>query len=186
VKARWSQLVAGLFSACAFASCSKSSGDNASASSEARASDAALANFVPPADAKDLEEHASDLFQAIAKDDPPRGESFWFPKEPFIPLKDPPDPAGYWEKLHRAYVEDIHVLHRSRASWDGAIFDHFELGTPPRWMNPGDEHNRIGYYRSLGGSIHYRVGDKEESFVVDVIITWQGRWYVTHLRRVRK
>jgi hypothetical protein len=186
VKARSSPFLAGVFSTCILAGCSKSSGEEVPASPEAHASDAPLENFVAPADAKDLQAHASDLFQAIAKDEPPLGESFWFPKEPFIPLKDPPDPGGYWEKLHRAYVEDIHALHASRASWDGATFDRFELGSPPRWMNPGDEHNRIGYYRSLGGSIHYRVGDKEESVVVDVIITWQGRWYVTHLRRVRR
>jgi hypothetical protein len=151
------------------------------------AEDAPLENNVAPlADPRDLNERANDLFQAVVKDDPAPGEPFWFPKEPFVSLKDPPNPAGYWDKLHRAYADDIHVLHESRDSWDGATFDRFELGSPPRWMNPGDEHNRIGYYRSLGGSIHYRVGQNEETLVVDVIITWQGRWFVTHLRRVRK
>ncbi len=144
-------------------------------------------NDVPPStDKADLERRAGDLFQAVVTDDPARGESFWFPREPFIPLKDPPDPAGYWTKLHNAYVADIHAIHAARPSWDGAVFDHFELGDGPRWMKPGTEHNRIGYYRSLGGSLHYRVGEVQDQFAVDAIITWQGRWYVTHLRRVRR
>jgi hypothetical protein len=165
------------------AGCSKSSGEKA----EEKTADSALENQVPPLeDESDLQQRARDLFQAIVKDDPALAEPFWFPREPFIPLKDPPNPAGYWEKLHHAYEDDIHWLHRTRESWEGATFEHFELGSPARWMNPGDEHNRIGYYRSLGGSIQYRLGEKRDSFVVDVIITWQGRWYVTHLRRVRK
>jgi hypothetical protein len=164
--------------------CSKPS---SGASENEEASDARLDNAVPPtADVADLDRRAGALFEAVMKDDPSLGEPFWFPKDPFVILKDPPDPAGYWEKLHRAYADDIHALHASRPSWDNAAYDHFELGSPARWMNPGDEHNRIGYYRSLGGSLHFREGDKVDSFVVDVIITWQGKWYVTHFRRVRR
>jgi hypothetical protein len=165
-------------------SCSKSSSQGGA---ETQESGTTADNFTPPTtDAADLERRARALFDAVVKDEPSLGEPFWFPKEPFLVLKDPPDPGGYWEKLHRAYADDIHALHASRPSWDRVDFDHFELGSPPRWMNPGDEHNRIGYYRSLGGTIHYRDGDKSDAFVVDVIITWQGKWYVTHLRRVRK
>jgi hypothetical protein len=140
----------------------------------------------PPADHRDLDQRAAALFEAVVKDDPALGESFWFPKAPFIPLKDPPDPDLYWEKLHRAYADDIHSAHGSRASWDGATFDHFEIGSSPRWMNPGDEHNRIGYYRSQGGTIVYRIGEENGALAVDTIITWQGQWFVTHMRRVRK
>jgi hypothetical protein len=171
--------------------CSKSSSDGAAPKNallaDADAGDAAVSNDVPPStDAADLDRRASALFQAVAKDDPALAEPFWFPKEPFLILKDPPDPGGYWDKLHGNYADDVHALHATRPSWEGATFDHFEIGSPPRWMNPGEEHNRIGYYRSFGSTIHFRAGDKMDSFVVDVIITWRGRWYVTHLRRVRK
>jgi hypothetical protein len=162
--------------------CGKSSADPAKAESQDGPD-----NAVPPSkDEADLQKRASQLFDAVVHDDPALAEPFWFPREPFIPLKDPPNAAAYWEKLHTAYANDIHFLHASRPTWEGATFDRFELGTPPRWMDPGDEHNRIGYYRSLRSSIHYRVGTDEESFPVEVIITWQGRWLVTHLRKPRK
>jgi hypothetical protein len=170
------------FATLAPSACSKRSGD-----ATVVEGDASISNQVPPlANLSDLNQRAGNLFEAVAKDDPSLGESFWFPKPPFLDLKDPPNPGAYWEKLHRAYENDIHAIHGLRHDWDDASFDRFELGSDPRWINPGDEHNRIGYYRSLGGRIVYRVGQQEASFVVDVIITWQGRWYVTHLRRVRK
>lgn len=169
--------------ACMLACSKSSSRGGAEAEETGTTTDNAIA---PTSDAADLDRRAKSLFEAVVKDDPSLAESFWFPKEPFLVLKDPPDPGGYWEKLHRAYADDIHALHASRPSWDEAAFDHFELGSPPRWMNPGDEHNRIGYYRSLGGTLHFRDGGKDDAFVVDVIITWQGKWYVTHLRRVRR
>ena len=141
---------------------------------------------LPPPTSDELQKRAAELFDAIKNDDPARGESFWFPKEPFIPLKDVKGADKYWDTLHRTYARDIHALHKKRKSWEGATFDGFELGSTPKWVPPGDEGNRIGYYRTFRGKLKYRIGEQAQSMEVRVIISWQGRWYITHLSKFKK
>jgi hypothetical protein len=145
-------------------------------------------NRAPPVFDDDLQRRAGALFEAVVADNPSLGEPFWFPKDPFVPLKDVDDPLGYWDFLHKAYAKDIHLEHAARASWEGATFDRFELSAPDasKWIDPGVEHNNIGYYRSLRSTVRYRVGDTVGLFPVETVITWQGRWFVTHLHKVKK
>lgn len=143
-------------------------------------------NKVNPTEGPELQDRARRLLEAIAKDDPERAEAFWFPKEPFIPLKDIKDPGKYWSQLHRTYAKDIHTLHKKRKKWDGAEFVKFEGWSHPKWVKPGDEANKIGYYRAFHGKLRYRIDGKEQEIDVHTIITWQGRWYITHLRKFKK
>jgi hypothetical protein len=142
-------------------------------------------NKVAPTAGQELQDRARGLFEAIVRDEPERAEAFWFPKEPFIPLKDVKDPGKYWNQLHRTYVNDVHVLHKKRKSWDGAEFVKFEGWAREKWVPPGDEANHIGYYRAFHGKLRYKAGGEDEEMDVHTIITWQGRWYVTHLRKIK-
>lgn len=141
---------------------------------------------LPPLESDELTQRAKKLFDAIAQDDPALGESFWFPKEPFIPLKDVKGPDKYWDNLHKTYERDIHALHRKRKSWEGATFVSFKMGSTPKWVPPGDEANKIGYYRSFRGKLTYRVDGKDVTFDVHTIISWQGEWFITHLSKFKK
>jgi hypothetical protein len=143
-------------------------------------------NKVAPTEGAELQERARGLFEAIVKDEPERAEAFWFPKEPFIPLKDVKDPGKYWTQLHRSYVNDVHTLHGKRKSWEGATLVRFEGGTGSKWVPPGKEANNIGYHRAFHGKLHYQVGGENGEIDVHTLITWQGRWYVTHLRKFKK
>jgi hypothetical protein len=143
-------------------------------------------NKVAPTEGAELAARAKGLFEAIVKDEPERAEAFWFPRAPFVPLKDVKDPGKYWDQLHRSYVRDIHALHEKRKSWDGAELTGFDGWSHPKWVAPGHEANNIGYYRAFNGKLHYRVGGADAEIEVHTIITWQGRWYVTHLRKVKK
>ncbi|MGK3986802.1 hypothetical protein WME99_27390 [Sorangium sp. So ce136] len=153
-------------------------GDAASASS--------MEKVMPALESKDLTERASALFDAIVKNEPALAEAFWFPKEPFIPLKDVKDPGKYWDNLHAAYLNDVKAMHRKRKSWEGARFVGFQVGSRPKWVPPGDEANKIGYYRSLHGKLKYELDGKPASLDVHTIISWQGRWYITHLGDFKK
>ena len=143
-------------------------------------------NKVAPTQEAELQERAKGLLDAIARDEPSLGDPFWFPREPFIPLKDVKGPDKYWAQLHRTYANDIHALHKKRASWDGVTFEGFELGSPPKWVKPGEEANKIGYYRSFRGKLRFVADGKHESLEVRTVITWQGRWYITHLSKFKK
>jgi len=141
---------------------------------------------LPPRESAELTLRAKKLLDAIVHDDPSLGESFWFPKEPFIPLKDVKGPDKYWDNLHASYARDIHALHRKRKSWEGATFVGFKMGSPPKWVAPGDEANKIGYYRSFRGKLTYRVEEKNATIEVHTIISWQGEWFITHLSKFKK
>jgi hypothetical protein len=139
----------------------------------------------PEADGPELQARARQLFDAIVKGDAALAEPFWFPKEPFDKLKDIKDPGAYWKQLHRTYERDVKTMHDKR-DWTGAAFEKFELGSKPKWVPPGDEANKIGYHRSFRGKIHYTVGAERSWIEVHTVITWQGRWMITHLCDFKK
>ena len=129
----------------------------------------------------ELHTRARQLFDAIVSGDAALAEPFWFPKEPFVPLKAVDDPGKYWEQLHKSYLRDVRALHEKRKTWEGASFVRFEIGKKPKWVAPGQEANHVGYFRSLHGQLHYTLGGTDRVIDVHTVITWQGRWYVTHL-----
>jgi hypothetical protein len=141
---------------------------------------------LPPLTSDELTERARHLFDAVVRDEAELAEDFFFPREPFLRLKDVSDPARYHAELVRMYRRDVHLLHARRRTWDGARFLSFELGSPPRWVKPGEEWNKIGYHRTFGGKLRYDLGGSVRIVDVHTIISWDGRWYVTHLSRTKR
>jgi hypothetical protein len=133
----------------------------------------------------DLTERSQHLFEAIVKNEPSRADDFFFPKGPFLPLKDVADPGRYYDQLLATYHRDIASLHAKRKDWAGATFVSFELGTPPGWVAPGKEYNKIGYFRTFHGKLRYRVAESVSEIEVTTIISWDNRWYVTHLMPIQ-
>ncbi|WP_437964821.1 hypothetical protein WMF04_34845 [Sorangium sp. So ce260] len=158
----------------------------ADADAGATATAVATNKILPALESEELTARARALFDAIAKNEPALADPFWFPKDPFIPLKDVKDPGKYWDNLHAAYANDVKAMHRKRKSWEGARFVGFEVGSRPKWVPPGDEVNKIGYYRSFHGKLKYEIDGKPASLDVHTIISWQGRWYITHLGDFKK
>jgi hypothetical protein len=136
---------------------------------------------LPPLSSDDLSGRASHLFDGIVRDDPKLADDFFFPRDPFVRLKDVADPGRYHQELVRAYHRDVHVLHARRRSWDGARFVAFELTSRPRWVKPGEEWNKIGYYRTFDAKLRYEALGKTHVLEIRTIISWDGQWYVTHL-----
>lgn len=158
----------------------------ASASSEPSGHVADPANREkPPLSSDDLTERASHLFDAISRGEPALADDFFFPLEPFVPLKDVADAARYHRQLVATYHRDVLDLHKRHASWDGASFVSFTLGTPPKWVAPGEEWNKIGYFRTFRGTLAYDLAGKRRTLPVVTIISWDGRWYVTHLAPIK-
>lgn len=135
----------------------------------------------PAATSDELVERARALFDAVVSGCVELADPFFFPREPFLPLKDVKDPGRYHKQLLAAYHHDVRELHAQRRSWDGATFSGFELGTPPKWVKPGEEWNKLGYFRTFDAKLSYVIAGKARSFAVHTIISWDGRWYVTHL-----
>ena len=54
-----------------------------------------------------------------------------------------------------------------------------------RWVEPGEEYNKIGYFRVFGSKLRYEVDGAAHAFDVKSLISWRGEWYVVHLSAVQ-
>jgi hypothetical protein len=51
-----------------------------------------------------------------------------------------------------------------------------------RWMKPGSEGNKLGYFRVLRSELRYTDAEsKEHSLEITSLISWRGEWYVVHV-----
>lgn len=158
----------------------------APAKRDAGAAVALPAAATPPRPASEaVQEPASRLFQAIVRDDPTLAEDFFFPRDAFVQLKAMQRPERYHARLFERFVADIHALHRQTPDLPRAAFVKLELGTRGGWVRPGEEGNKLPYWAARHAWLHYRIGAQLRRLEVRVLITWQDRWYVIHLREFR-
>ena len=124
------------------------------------------------------------LWEAIVADDPSAAMTFFFPLGAYEQVKDVSNPAADWrQRLVAAYRRDIDALHtRLGPDADRARLVALDVAEPRvRWVEPGEEWNKIGYYRAFGSRLRYTNDGKERSFDVKSLISWRGEWYVVHL-----
>lgn len=51
-----------------------------------------------------------------------------------------------------------------------------------KWMAPGSEGNKLGYYRVLRSHLHFSLpAGRLRDFELTSLISWRGEWYVVHL-----
>jgi hypothetical protein len=129
----------------------------------------------------------SALWDAIVADDPARAMPFFFPLGAYRQVKDISDPASDWSRrLVAAYSHDIHALH-ARLGDDAPRAKLVRLDVPQeraRWVEPGEEYNKIGYYRVFGSRLRYAVDGAPHAIEVKSLISWRGEWYVVHLSAI--
>jgi len=142
---------------------------------------------LPAASGAAFDARVKALWDAIVHDDPEQGLPFFFPLSAYRQVKDVADPEADWRRrLFAAYARDIHELHRRLSDADGAS-TLTSLTVPmarARWVEPGEEWNKLGYYRVYGSRLHYAVGDEDHAFNVRSLISWRGEWYVVHLGEI--
>jgi hypothetical protein len=130
----------------------------------------------PGSDSEAFRSRAASLWDAIVHDDPDRAMPFFFPVTAYDQVKDIPDPASDWtHRLVRNYARDIHALHARLGDYS----DH------AKWVNPGGEYNKIGYWRVFGSKLRYSVDGDEKTFEIKSFISWRGDWYVVHLSAIK-
>jgi hypothetical protein len=142
---------------------------------------------VPHAEGAAFEERRTALWDAIVSDDPDRAMPFFFPVGAYQQVKDVTDPAADWKhRLVAAYRHDIHALH-ARLGTAPADAKFIGLDVPEahaRWVEPGEEWNKIGYYRVFGTKLRYAIDGQEHTFDVKSLISWRGEWFVVHLSAI--
>ena len=131
------------------------------------------------------EERAHRLFDAIVHDDPARADDFFLARDAFRLIKAVPDPDPLWERLHAAYVRDIHALHAAIHDLGRAEFVRLRLTRRRGWVVVGEEANRLPYWAQRHSFLDYRVEAEERHIEVRTMITWSDEWFITHLSEFR-
>jgi hypothetical protein len=143
---------------------------------------------VPRAMGGAFDARVASLWDAIVNDDPERAMVFFFPLAAYAQVKDVGDPAADWKhRLVAGYARDIHTLHGRLAS-GSASARLVALDVPEaraRWVEPGEEYNKIGYFRVFGSKLRYEGEDAARAFDVKSLISWRGEWYVVHLSAIK-
>jgi len=142
----------------------------------------------PPASGAAFDAGIAALWAGIVADDPEKAMPFFFPLGAYQQVKDVSDPASDWKhRLVAAYGRDVHALH-TRLGADVARATFVGLEVPDahaRWVDPGEEYNKLGYFRVFGSKLRYTVDGEPRSFEVKSLISWRGEWYVVHLGAIK-
>jgi hypothetical protein len=122
------------------------------------------------------------LFEAIRDKAPEKAEAAaFFPLGAYRQVKGVKNPErDYRLRLLANYTRDVLAAHRHVPK--EAEFAGVTLGAKPRWMKPGEEGNKLGYFRVLGSSLDYEhPKGTRHKIPVTSFISWRGEWFLVHL-----
>ncbi len=137
----------------------------------------------PESDSAALAARGEALFEAIQNDDPDRAMPAFFPRAAYEQVKAIANPASDWKyRLVANFKRDIHAAHFALGRKSTAAkFVALEPGPSARWVEPGEEGNKLGYFRVYGSHLRFSVDGNERTLDVTSLISWRGEWYVVHL-----
>jgi len=131
--------------------------------------------------AGDAKERAAALVRALREDRPELALPFFFPADAFRLVKGIKDPDRYYKRLVRIYLDDVRAMRRTLRHPEQVELLDFQLSRRGKWMERGREANALPYWTSYKSKVVVRDGERELVLPVRVMITWDERWYVTHL-----
>lgn len=130
------------------------------------------------------------LMQSCVPDDPAPSHELFLPRDAFRLIKAISDPDALYDRIFRAYEEDIHELHaRLREESGGDLssvsFVRFRFTGRRGWVRLREETNRLPYWAQRHSWLDYRAGGRDRSIEVRTMIAWGDRWFITHLNEFR-
>ena len=124
------------------------------------------------------------LWEAVVNDDPDRAMPFFFPKTAYAQVKAITNPESDWKyRLVAAFKRDVHAAHiKLGRQATEARFVSFDVPEERAgWVDPGEEGNKLGYFRVYGARLRYEIDGEPRVLDVTSLISWRGEWYVVHL-----
>jgi len=142
-------------------------------------------NEKPQADDPGFQTRVASLCDAIINGSPEKSHEAFFPLVAYRQVKAIADPdRDYRLRLLRHFDRDILEYHQKLVkrptplACSGLIIPEGQA----RWMKPGSEYNRIGYFRVLRSKLAVKdAGGNTVTLEVTSLISWRGQWYVVHL-----
>ncbi|HEX3774218.1 MAG TPA: hypothetical protein VHV51_07110, partial [Polyangiaceae bacterium] len=109
----------------------------------------------------------------------------FFPLVAYEQVKDVAKPErDYKFRLVANFKRDVLEYHHALgAEAAAAKFDGITVSEQDaKWMEPGSEGNRLGYFRVLRSHLHFTLpAGRSRDFELTSLISWRGEWYVVHL-----
>src|SRR5512141_3494306 len=120
------------------------------------------------------------LLQAIREDRPEVARPAFFPVIAYRQVKAIERPERDWQyRLWRNFERDVHEYHKVLVR-AGPEALRASLQVPEgraRWMKPGSEGNKLGYWRVLRAELRYvDASGREHALEVTSLISWRGEW----------
>ena len=120
----------------------------------------------------------------ISGDAEPALASF-FPLVAYAQVKDVAKPErDYKFRLLANFKRDVLEYHHAlgaaaaEAKFSGVTVSERDT----KWMAPGSEGNKLGYFRVLRSHLHFTLpAGRSRDFELTSLISWRGEWYVVHL-----
>ncbi|HEY4103292.1 MAG TPA: hypothetical protein VGM44_05345, partial [Polyangiaceae bacterium] len=109
----------------------------------------------------------------------------FFPLVAYQQVKDVAKPErDYKFRLLANFKRDVLEYHHALgAEAANAKFDGVTVAEKDsKWMEPGSEGNKLGYFRVLRSRLRFTLGaGRSRDFELTSLISWRGEWYVVHL-----
>jgi hypothetical protein len=125
------------------------------------------------------------VVSAIANNQPDSAVDAFFPQLAYVQVKAIKDAKQDWEKrLLRAFSRNIGEYHKQLGDQAQPLkFVRIEIPDARiKWMKPGTEGNRLGYYRVTRSKLIVENADGQHvGLEVTSLISWRGEWYIVHL-----
>jgi len=125
------------------------------------------------------------LARAIVEDSPDLALSTFFPLVAYRQVKDVARPERDYElRLLANFRRDIHDYHE-KLGRDASQAKFSGIDVPEenaRFMKPGSEGNKVGYFRVLRSTLRFTLASgREKKLELTSLISWRGEWYVVHV-----
>jgi hypothetical protein len=122
---------------------------------------------------------------AIVTGDAEPAAAAFFPLLAYQQVKDVAKPErDYKFRLLANFKRDVLEYHHAlgaaaaEAKFDGITVSEKDA----KWMAPGSEGNRVGYFRVLRSRLRFTLPTgRTRDFELTSMISWRGEWYVVHL-----
>ena len=132
-----------------------------------------------------FQERVALVAHAIVTGDAEPAAGAFFPLLAYQQVKDVAKPErDYKFRLLANFKRDVLEYHRALgASAAEAKFDSIAVSEKDaKWMAPGSEGNRVGYFRVLRSRLRFTLPTgRTRDFELTSMISWRGEWYVVHL-----
>jgi hypothetical protein len=126
----------------------------------------------------------TDLWAGVVSGRPDLAMPSFFPLSSYEQVKAIGDPAADWrDRLVAEFRADVIAAHHQigGAARNAALVRVVVPEQQAGWIDAGVCDNGVGYWQVAGARVVYRAGGQVRSFGIASLISWRGRWYVTHL-----